>query len=245
MEKHDPRCIFEDSTTQRNPGMLLSMATGRLRKLFKRIEGFEILRSFFDQWGITKLIASGAGIMIATLYAVWSWLDSHLPLWGIGLVFLGTLALFLVIANYGVDLYRKGKAEKLDHKKIGEGLVRLGDDMLGAFNEYVQTRQMHRAGLQMTDKTPHERWEDNIREDGDVTRFIAQKFGPRVSATVMILHKLDIKIPSHLTHISGREIPNLASYLGAVGNLIKEGNISAARGIDDHTAWMISGLFTS
>lgn len=216
------------------------------KKIINRIPFLESLRSFLDQWGIWGWLVTLWWLFLATGVSAWAWLTSNLPQWAVFLVFLATLTLLLFSFNFAIDFYRKVTAERLDHDAIGGDLTRLSEDMLRFINDHIRERTMHQvrneskqddaAGIRIVD------WQ-RARQEGDLlVKNVVERFGHKIMASVMLLSRLDVNLPFHLSHMSEHNVMAIASYFGAVGQLIKSGNLSVAQKLDDHTKWNLSNI---
>lgn len=225
--------------------MFLAMAKNTIQNIFKKIPYFEAFRAFLEQWGMWGPLLSLLGVAMSIALAAWGWIESNLPVWGIILLFLGTACLVLILFNAGVEAYRKISAERLDHEKIGKDLQALSQEMARAFNDLIQDRE--RRGANSQDNTPEgtrESWEMRVREGQFIAKRIGERFGSRIVASVLLLKKMEIELPFHLSHLDEHTILSLASYFGAVGELVESGNISVAQNLDSKTAFRISGMIS-
>lgn len=203
-------------------------------KIFRRIPFIESLISFVGQLGLSGYIQAAGAVMIAVFWAGWGWLESHLPHWGVALLFLVILTVVVFFINQGIELFRKAKAEKIDIDKLADELIAISDQITRTVNDYIRDRERLSAAPE-EENSGRIAWERRIREGEHLTRHVSEKYGSRIMAATLLLSKLDVKIPFHLSHMSEHTIMGLASYFGAVGHLLKSGNISAAQSLDDGT----------
>jgi len=210
-------------------------------KWLRKIPFIEAFISFLGQIGLTQYVKAGFALMGAALWYVWGYLESNLPHWAIGLIALAAFGLMLFLFNQGVETYRKIKSDKVDTSYFADELIEISSGMSRAVNDYIRDRD--RLSPKVVSPTSNrEIWERNMHEGQMLTRHISEKFGPRIMAATILMGELEIKIPFHLSHMHESNIMGLASFLGAVGHLLKSGNIAAARGLTDDTGWALSNL---
>ncbi|MEF2546760.1 hypothetical protein VQ045_06295 [Aurantimonas sp. E1-2-R+4] len=190
-------------------------------------------------WGY---LLAAAGLVMAGLVGFWGWLESALPYWAISMLFLASLCLLLIAFNFGVDAVRKITANRIDHGAAADDLISLSDEMVRAINDYVRERALRQSGTNTDDADPHAAWQRSVLEGNLLVMYIGEKFGRRIMAAVIVLKRLEIHLPFHLSHISQHNVMGTASFFGAVGQLIKSGNLSVAQKMDDQTDWDISNL---
>jgi len=216
----------------------------RLGKILKKVPYWEALRAFLEQWGIWKWIVAGAAAVFGALTAAWAWLESHLPAWGMAVLFLVVLVLIIVGANYAVELFRKVRSERIDHNKVADSLIELSNEMSRVINDYLrdQARRNYPPPSRESELDTRQQWQIGITEGNLLVRHVQEKFGARIMASVILLSKLGVPIPFHLSHIHSSTVMALASYLGAVGNLIKNDQLAVAQKVDDKIGWTLSGI---
>lgn len=218
-----------------------------IKAIFKRIPYLEAVISFLQQLGLWQFVLYGLAVMSAGLWALWGWIESNLPYWAIGLLFLVALAISLFAIKHAIEIYRKISAERLDHEAIGDDLINLSDEMTRSISDYLRERTLRQreTGEVVPPYNPEQarqRWEKDRKDEEIFRRHIGERYGRRIMAAVILLKKLDISLPFHLSHFDEQSIMGTASFFGAVGQLIKSGNISVAQKIDDNTSWMLAGL---
>ncbi|MFH1554126.1 MAG: hypothetical protein ABII76_04585 [Pseudomonadota bacterium] len=72
----------------------------KLPSFLNRIPYFESLRSFLEQWGLWPYLLTVASLCVSLLVALWAWLESHLPYWGIFCIFLFLLTVFFALTYF-------------------------------------------------------------------------------------------------------------------------------------------------
>ena len=176
--------------------------------------------------------------------AAWGWLESHLPAWGMAVLFLVVLVLLIVGANYAVELYRKIIAERIDHVKVADDLIELSNEMSRTINDYLkdQARRNYPPPSRESELDTYQQWRIGITEGDLLVRRVQEKFGARIITSVILLSSLGVPIPFHLSHMGNSTVMALASYLGGVGNLIKNGQLAVAQKMDDKIGWTLSEL---
>jgi len=207
----------------------------------KKIPFIEALISFLGQLGLIKYVTAGFAMMWGVLWSVWGYLESNLPYWAIGLIATAAFGLMLFLINQGIDTYQKIKSERIDTSKLALELIEISDGMARAVNDYIRDRDRLRTATPVPG-SGRQHWERTVQEGSMLTSHISEKYGARLMAATILMSKLQITIPFHLSHMSEHTVMGLASFLGAVGHLLKSGNISDARGLTDETGWTLSHL---
>lgn len=215
----------------------------KIRSAISKIPAADALVTALQNFGLWKWLMLIFATFTTACWAAWVWLTSALPYWAISLLGLFVLAMVLIILHQGIALCRRVFAEHLDQAKVGTELVKLGEDINKSVFEYIQTRARFTSKLTPgDDQSPVERWYNQQEDSTDLARSISSAYGARILAATMTLHQLQIKIPFHLSRMDGGNINGLASYFGAVGNLLREGKISIAQNKDAALDFTISSM---
>ncbi len=217
---------------------------GRVRQVLGKVPIFNTIWSFVDHLVVIYLFAGG--VLGAAMLTLWAWLENHLPYWGIALLFLCAFVVVEAAISFGIDLYRKAKAARLDHQKVGNDLTSLSDDLSRWITDRVRERaQIPIPPVNIAENAvaAHAEWERQRREGRILLQGIAERYGARIMQAVILMKKLDISVPFHLSSLGEHNIAGFASFIGAVGRLIRDDNISAAQSLGTDTQWELSNLF--
>lgn len=190
----------------------------------------------------TKIVGCGTvygGVIVAALYTAWSYFFADAPLYALPLIFLGAAIMVLAAIVISLHLWGVFTTEKLDEGTIGNELVELSRDMS---RWIVRAGERNPEPRSTSDTDAEEVWYARGEWDRVVSRDFADEFGPQLMAAHIILGKLGLELPFHLSHVSSSTMMGIASYLGAMGSLLKDGRIEVAREMDETHMFRLSNL---
>jgi hypothetical protein len=215
------------------------------RGMHKKIEGVGTawdwwvrLRDFLDALGIRGVLQGIAMLALATIWHFLLRAFSTLPLWanvGLALVFAVLLMHLWVMVRRAWSL--RG-LKTVDFKEVGAECLAFQADVF----EFLSNRQdsapmregIPRGSAQEIGDAMHNQWARNTLRSQQTGIRIHQKFAHRALALNTQLKNLGISQADLWAF--DHSIGGVAAYYGAVGELLKAGLLTEARGVDPRVA---------
>jgi hypothetical protein len=206
-----------------------------MRKIFKKIPYIEALRAFLEQWGIWSYLSVIGGAMIAAAYALWAWLESHLPYWAIALIFLFTLMLVVVLMERIHALVVRQRVRNIDipaQSKWMKGVVRDMRQTLSDLRAHAAAITPS-AGASERDILMRQHRE-RIENQRRISTAFYQKHGGEIMAAFRIIETVaEGQVLIHTKVSLSSEPMTAVAFMDAAAHLMATGNIDEMKKLDD------------
>ena len=212
-------------------------------KYFKKIPIIESFRAFLEQWGLWHYFTFVGGSMTALSVALWSWLESHLPYWGIFAVFLAVLAVFMLITNKIHSIVLRQKSRSIDIPESAAWIK-------GVVREMRQTLAEQRAVQQQPTRHQGETEQDfsmrEFRQRLDTQRNTASSFygkhGGELIAAFRIVETLsEQEAPFHTKTSISSEPMSAVAFIDAAAHIMESGATGELAKLDDKFMFFLGG----
>lgn len=201
-----------------------------LKRTLRKIPAIETTISFLQQLGFWNWITIAIGSLLAVMSAFWSYLESNLPYWGIGLVALvsGCLVVFLINQLHGMWLRQKSKSIDVPKSaaKIGACVAEMRQTLLQL--QAIRPAAANEMNL------PHDAARDAFWEKQEQRMREKQSFMNKHSGDVVMCLRLIQTITENASLVRdivfhSYEPVQLVGYLDAASRLLEAGALEEVK----------------
>jgi hypothetical protein len=213
-----------------------------VENILKRIRSVDSLISFLKKWGLWGYIAAAASIAGGFAGAVWAWLESQLPYWGIFLVFLTTFALLLICAHRVQAIWLRQKARTIDVPRSAKRIRELASRMKETLVAQSQNRwAVPPIGMLDNASYSSQKWEVEKNQRIFLSEtFLIKHRGDLIAELRIIATITESKIPFEVASSIGHRPMSVVSYLEAVASLFELGLIDEVKKMDNDFLFFIA-----
>jgi hypothetical protein len=208
------------------------------------LDGFISFGARLGLWGFLWNIGA---VIWSLAVTIWAGVASHVPGWGLALIFTLTAAISIWMVSKGMAAYRDftvaramNKFDPAQHKAFGAELIQLSSDIF----RFLADRQRDHSDLHKANPAngpAYQDWQADRDFEQVTGKLFFEKFGTRVLGSVALLHRMGIKMPHHMMATAHYRPSGLPQFLGMMGDLLSRGNIedAASAANDRDLMWQI------
>jgi hypothetical protein len=170
--------------------------------------------------------------------AAWAWfmrIYEQVPTWVLVLTTLLVITLCAKLyAAVRVSFLIRGQ-RSFDIQAFGEECFRYYQD----FGGLIASQQPPIRGPAGSKEDMHAEWQRGVDASNRLSRLILERFGARAFALAHQMRLIGIP-PPEMFHFSHGDVGGASVYIGMVGELLKKGQLDAAKKLDPKSTWGVS-----
>jgi hypothetical protein len=203
-------------------------------------EKLHLTLALLEELGISKIVT---GVLSAIALAVFAWLRNNVPLW-LGVLIVLFAAYHVTGILHRIQLIRAtSKFDPNKYQEFGRNLVTLSEEIFRFLSDRSRDKMNGRPRSYNTTPTAGlADWQADRDFEQVTGRIFFERFGTRVLSSLALLQRLGISAPPHMITIAGYIPHGIPQFLGLIGQLLADGNITEAvdASKDQRFIWQIS-----
>lgn len=218
----------------------------RIAKLTKSIPALDGLISFGARIGLWGLIWNIVAVVWAIVVTVWAGIWSHVPGWGLAMIFTNVLAAAGWMAAKGMAAYRDFNEARVLSEFDASDLKTFGQEMIGLSNrmlEWLAVRESSSATLARAHASQdrHQQWEYERDLRSETGNLFNKEFNADLVPKLGIVSNLGIVIPHHFLANMSYGAVGCARYLALIGGMLSKGLLQEAitASKDENLMWQV------
>ncbi|WP_041544825.1 MULTISPECIES: hypothetical protein [Chelativorans] len=187
--------------------------------------GVEVSLSLLEQLGIKGFVMTSLPVII---YGWAAWFFDYVPWWAAILLLLAAIFFVLGAAHRILLIRTASRFDPSKYEEFGQELVDLSKDMFRFLSDRMREQRDHHARMTDQDPVSIHSWQADRDFEQISGRLFFERFGPQTMRALALLQRIGVQLPPHMIATASHRQNGIPQFLGLMGQLLEEGNVSEA-----------------